>query len=115
MTKREITKFREITTSIHGQGFAVCGLLPQPSEEPVRLDRDYHPGFGGLTLIKNGIETIWSPNPASKSKQLSWIDKHILDDEATWTLEIDGPMVSFTLIRRSPGVWVVHSSRMGFA
>jgi|SRR5215469_12122731 len=108
-------KYREVKTSIHGEGFHFCGVSPKPDETPVRLDRDYHPGFGGMRLVKNRTETIWSPDNYKQSRQLRWIDKHILDNDAVWTLEVEEALASFVLIRRKPGVWVVESSGHGFA
>lgn len=106
---------RQVQTSAHSNGLHVCGIQPEPSEERVALRRDYHPGFGGVTLLRDD-EHVWGAIRWQDSRTLGWIErKHVTDDDATWRLRIDGPMVSYTLVRRKPKFWVLESSENGFA
>jgi hypothetical protein len=106
---------RQVQTSLHGQNLIACGIHPEPSEERVSLRRDYHPGFGGVTLLRDD-QHVWGAVRWRDSRSLGWIERtHVTDDEATWRLRVDGPMVSYTLVRRKHGFWVVESSEDGFA
>ena len=106
---------REVTTSYHGPGIHICGMQPKPSEERVALNRDYHPGFGYVRLFKNG-EEVWGTVHPEESRTLGWVERTKVDDEeARWTFDVDGPMTSYTLVRRRPKHWVLESSRQGFA
>jgi hypothetical protein len=106
---------RKVETSIHGPGFHICGIQPKPSEERVALNRDYHPGFGYVSLRKDGQE-VWGTGRPEESRTLGWVERTKIDDDsAEWTFDVDGPMVSYTLIRRKSKYWVLLSSRDGFA
>lgn len=106
---------RQVRTSAHGPGFRLCGIRPQPTEERVALNRDYHPGFGGVTLLRDD-QPVWQAFRMEESRTLGWIERtKVTDDEATWRVRIDGPMVSYTLVRRKPKFWVLESSEDGFA
>lgn len=106
---------RQVRTSAHGPGFNMCGIQPEPSEERVALRRDYHPGFGGVTLLRNKT-VVWSAVRPEDSRSLGWIERtHVTADKATWRLRVDGPMVTYTLVRRRPKFWVLESSEDGFA
>jgi hypothetical protein len=110
-----MSRVRQVETSVHGPGFHICGIQPKPSEERVALRRDYHPGFGCVVLRRNG-EDIWYAVKPEDSRTLAWIERtHVKDDGAVWKLDVDGPMTSFTLVRRGPKHWVVEYSRQGFA
>lgn len=112
---------RHVQTSAHGPGFSICGIQPEPTEERVSLRTDYHPGFGGLTLLRcrprRKDQPVWGAVRPSESRTLGWIERtHVTEEEGvTWRLRVDGPMVSYTLVRRKPKFWVLESSEDGFA
>lgn len=112
---------RQVTTSYHGPGIHICGMQPKPSEKRVALNENYCPGFGFVSLQKKTTRgrkwrTVWSTVHPEECRTLGWIERKLVDDEeAEWRFDVDGPMTSYTLIRRGPKHWVLGSSRQGFA
>ena len=105
---------RQVETSFYSPGLFVCGVQPEPTEERLDLRQNHHPGFGGITLYCDG-DFVWSPNRYEDSRTLGWIERKLITKEGNWTLDIDGPMVSYILERRGPKYWVLKSSEVGFA
>ena len=88
-----------------------CG--PKPLRVPLRYNP--HPGFGCVTLSRDG-EVVWSCYRAEDSRTFITFERRAAaDPEHDWRVFIDGPLSDVTYQRHGPKEWVAVERGMGFA
>jgi hypothetical protein len=115
-----MTKPRTVQTAIHGGEISLCGVQPKITEtdfhaERVDVHQKHHPGFGNVTLRRNGLE-IWSTVFDKEDKSLVEIENEFIqDDKGQWTFKVDGPKTGYLLTRRRRNFWTVTATDLEFA
>lgn len=85
--------------------------------KPVRLSLHgyYHPGFGLLTVTRDGEDVICDihgdiPRPAMRAENAAR-----KDPDHDWRLRVDGPLNGAVYQRHGQSEWVMVESLRGFA
>ena len=86
---------------------------PKPIKVPLRFNP--HPGFGGVTLTRDG-ETVESQYDYEKSTTFIHFENVAKKDpDHDWRVRMDGPLSDVTWQRHGPKTWVAVEKGMGFA
>jgi hypothetical protein len=96
-------------------GCLCCG----PRPEVLALDSNPHPGFGGLTLYRDG-EFVQAPDISRDEEVEAYCvqdheDIAAGDPDHDWRIRIDAPMWDGVFQRHSEGRWVLIEKGIGFA
>lgn len=95
-------------------GCLTCGPKPRTIPKPF-AGLDLHPGFGVLTLLRDG-EVVWSSYRPEESRTVLGFERQASrDPDHDWRIEIDGLLSSAVYQRHGKGEWVMVESGMGFA
>lgn len=89
--------------------------VPKPLTMP--LDANPHPGFGGVSLYRDGclMEAIYREDEADRFVVQDFEDIAAGDPDHDWTMKVDGPMSDQAYQRHGEGLWVCIEKGMGFA
>lgn len=92
-------------------GCLTCG--PKPTT--VKLRYNPHPGFGLVTLLRDG-ETVESWIHYETSRTFVTFEKRAkADPDHDWRVRVDGPLYDVTYQRHGPKEWVAVEKGLGFA
>lgn len=107
-------KYPALTERPHS-GCLHCGSKPLV----MPLDANPHPGFGGVTLYRDG-EYVTSPDISRDEEVENFVvqdfeDIAAGDPDHDWQMRVDGPLSDQTYQRHGDGLWVCIEKGMGFA
>jgi hypothetical protein len=90
-----------------------CGTRPVVLRAEAGLN--LHPGFGILSLTRDG-KTIWQSFNPDKSRTLLGFERQAArDPEHDWRVTSNGPLRDATYQRQGKGEWVLVETGRGFA
>lgn len=91
-------------------------ICPAPAEG-VLTGPEVHPGFGVVTLCRNGVEV---DRDAKAERDLNWWNRKVArltvpHQTPVWTLHIDAPLESTLYALTGPQTWTLIERKPGFA
>ena len=97
----------------HAPHSGCLNCAPKPLK--ARLRWNPHPGFGGVTVTRDG-EHVWSSFRYEDSRTFISFEKWAAGDpDHDWRVRIDGPLSDVTYQRHGPKTWVAVEKGLGFA
>lgn len=94
------------------RGKAYCGCGCGSRDEHARMTEMPHPGFGGVSFVKDG------DGVAELHEGATFADYEKIaaaDPEHDWRIYIYGPLADYTYQRQGEATWALVEQGMGFA
>ena len=92
----------------------VCNCCP-PRPRTVPLRYDPHPGFGGVSLERDG-EVVWATYTPGRSRTfITFENRAKVDPDHDWRVRVEGPLYGLVYQRHGPKEWVAVERLDGFA
>lgn len=92
-----------------------CFCCPPATADVARLDWNPHPGFGGVTLTRNGEPVLDDSLAGDALTVQDFEERAAADPEADWRFEVHGPLAGAVFQRRGEGRWELIERTEGFA
>lgn len=98
----------------HVMGGCLC-CPPKPLV--LDLDRELHPGFGMVYVIRDG-QCVWPWGDEHSHEDITGrkVEEYVRDSsDALWEIKVDGPLFGCTYRRIDPDTWTMIEKNQGFA
>lgn len=97
----------------HAPHSGCLNCAPKPLRVPLRYNP--HPGFGMVTLTKDGKEVEYQVDYEKSTTFIHFENVASKDPDHDWRVRSDGPLADMTWQRHGPKEWVAVEKGLGFA